>query len=108
MRLTGTCIVVAGLALLSRPALAQSVGPNEEQGQALQAPGVHAWLGRLPSKTELQTLFSEARSGSPSPRPSGAEQPDFQNERVKVYVGRLPPLESRKDVGAPPRRARSR
>lgn len=74
-------------------ALAQSPD-DEEQGRAYQAPGIHFWIGRLPSREELQSALTTARSQAKSLTPSVSDEPDFQNERVQVYIGRLPKPES--------------
>jgi len=74
-------------------ALAQSI-EDEGQGRDYQAPGVHVWVGRLPSKAELQSAITQARSQAKSLTPSASDAPDFQNEHVKVWIGRLPKLET--------------
>ena len=74
-------------------ALADSADDMEMQGRDYQAPGVHVWMGRLPSKEELQTAVTEARSQARL-TPSVSDAPDFQNEHIQVYLGRLPNPES--------------
>lgn len=78
-------------------ALAQS--PDDEgQGRDYQAPGVHVWKGRLPSKAELQAAVTQARSQAKSLTPSVSDAPDFQNGRVKVWIGRLPKPETLRNM----------
>jgi hypothetical protein len=103
MRLVGAAIIALGSLWgspwLSGVALAQSL--EVEQDQAHQAPGVEAWLGRIPSPEELQAVLSEASARAQAQTGSAAEveEPDFQNERVKVYMGRIPSLESLRKLG---------
>ena len=78
-------------------ALAQSLD-DEGQGLAYQAPGVHVWRGRLPSREELQSAITQARSQAKSLTPSVSDAPDFQNGRVKVYRGKLPKPESLRNM----------
>ena len=78
-------------------ALAQSLD-DEGQGRAYQAPGVHVWKGRLPSKAELQSALTQARSQAKSRTPSVSDKPDFQNERIQVYQGRLPTPETLRNM----------
>lgn len=67
-------------------ALAQSsVDIDEEQSRTNPTSGIHVWTGRLPSRGELQ---SRAKSRTPSVR----DEPDFQNGRIKVWIGKLPKL----------------
>jgi hypothetical protein len=75
-------------------ALADSADDTEMQGRDYQAPGVHVWIGRLPSKEEFQSAVTEARSQAQRRRPLMSDAPDFQNERIQVYLGRLPNPES--------------
>jgi hypothetical protein len=66
-------------------ALAQS--PDDEgQARNYLAPGVHVWMGRVPSMAEIQ----QARAQAKSPTPSVSDAPYFQNERIKIYMGKLP------------------
>jgi len=62
------------------------------QGRTYQAPGVHFWIGRLPSKAELHAALTQARSQAKSLTPSVSDAPAFQNGRVKVYIGKFPKL----------------
>ncbi len=78
-------------------ALAQSLD-DEGLGQGYQAPGVHVWVGRLPSKAELQSAITQARSRARSLTPSVSDAPDFQNEHVKVWIGRLPKPETLRNM----------
>ncbi len=97
MRRVGIWIILVGALLLSGAVWAQSPDEGveeEEQGQAYQAPGVQVWMGRLPSREELQNALSQAQSF----RPSESDEPDFQNEHVRVWIGRLPPLESMRNI----------
>ena len=71
-------------------ALAQS--PDDEgQGRDYLAPGVHVWMGRLPSRAELQQVRAQAKS----PTPTASDAPTFQNDRVKIYMGKIPTLGGR-------------
>jgi hypothetical protein len=47
---------------------------------------------------ELQAVLAETPSRTSGFMQSGAIAPDFQNERVKVYIGRLPPPEAVKQM----------
>ncbi len=107
MRMRTTCISLIGVLLLVGSALAQStdsgVSPDDssadvEQGQPFQAPGVHVFIGQAPSKTELQEIFSRARSNAANQLSSQSDEPDFQNENVKIWVGRLPSREVMKNL----------
>jgi hypothetical protein len=71
---------------------------DEGQGHNYQAPGVHVWVGRHPSKAELQSAITQARSRAKSLTPSVSDAPDFQNERVKVWIGRLPKPETLRNM----------
>ena len=78
-------------------ALAQS--PDDEgQGRDYQSPGVHVWKGRLPSKVELQSAVTQARSQVKSLSPSVSDAPDFQNGHVSLYIGRLPKPETLRNM----------
>jgi hypothetical protein len=78
-------------------ALAQSLD-DEGQGRDYQAPGVHVWVGRHPSKAELQSAITQGRSQAKSLTPSVSDAPDFQNEQVKVWIGRLPKPETLRNM----------
>jgi len=70
-------------------ALAES--PDDAgQGRAYQAPGFHVWVGRLPSREERHTALTQARLQAKSLTPSVSDAPYFQNERVKIYIEKLP------------------
>jgi hypothetical protein len=88
MRIVGIPIVFVGGLLWTGVAVAQLL--DDDQDQAFQAPGVHAWMGQMPSKAELQAVFSEASSSVQTLRSSVIDQPDFENEHVKIYIGKLP------------------
>ena len=78
-------------------ALAQS--PDDGgPGRDYQAPGVHVWMGRLPSKGELRSAITQARSHAKSLAPSVSDAPNFQNGRVKVWTGRLPKPETLRNM----------
>ena len=79
-------------------ALADSADDMEMQGRDYQAPGMHVWMGRLPSKEELQAAVTEARAQGTRRTPSVSDAPDFQNERIQVYMGRLPSPESLRNM----------
>jgi hypothetical protein len=120
MRTAGIWILpIIGLFLLSGAALAHSPD-DEEQGDASEelspsrsggavlahssdedahsqnyhAPGVHVWVGRHPSKAELQSAITQIRSHAQSLASSVSDIPDFQGEFVTLYMGRLPKPES--------------
>lgn len=63
---------------------------DEGQGPAYQAPGVHVWMGRYPSKVELQSALTQARSQAKSLSPAVSNQPDFQNGSAKFYIRKFP------------------
>jgi hypothetical protein len=56
------------------------------QGRDYLAPGVHVWMGRVPSMAEIRQVRAQAKSLAPSV----SDAPTFQNERVKIYMGKLP------------------
>src|ERR1041385_4825914 len=118
--------IIIGVLLLTGASLAQSPGdeqhdatseelnpsssewaaltqaPDDEgQGRDQQAPGVHVWKGRLPSKGELQTAVTGARSKAKSLTSAGPDAPDFQNDRVKIWIGRLPKPETLRNMLKP-------
>ena len=70
---------------------ADSADDTEMQGRGYQAPGVHVWMGRLPSRAELQQVRAQAKS----PTPTASDAPTFQNDRVKIYMGKIPTLGGR-------------
>ena len=77
-----------------KAALAQS--PDDEgQARNYLAPGVHVWIGRVPSMAELQAARTEAGAQAKSRTSSVSDAPYFQNERVKIYMGKLPQLGGR-------------
>lgn len=78
-------------------ALAQSAD-DEGQGLGYQAPSVQVWMGRFPSKAELQAALTQARAQGKRLAPSASDTPDFQNGRVKIYRGRLPTPESLRNM----------
>ena len=78
--------------------LADSADDLEMQGRDYQAPGMHVWMGRLPSKEELQAAVTEARAQAQRLTPLMSDAPDFQNERIQVYLGRLPSPESLRNM----------
>jgi hypothetical protein len=78
-------------------ALAQSID-DDGQGRDHQAPGVHVWVGRLPSKAELQSAITQALSQAKSLTPSVSDAPDFQNDHAKVWIGRLPKPETLRNM----------
>jgi hypothetical protein len=71
---------------------------DETQGRDHHAPGVHIWKGRLPSKAELHSAVTQARSKAKSPTSSKPDIPDFQNGRVKIWMGRLPTPETMRNM----------
>lgn len=82
----------------SKEAALAQILDDEGQGLAYQAPGVQVWRGRLPSKAELQAALTQARAQGKRLAPSVSDAPDFQNERLKVYRGRLPKPESLRNM----------
>jgi|ERR687892_351822 hypothetical protein len=89
-----------GVFLLSGVAFAQSpddeqkqTRQDQEQDQPYQAPGVHIWIGRMPSKDELKAAILELRSQTQTST-SRSDEPDFQNDKVKVWIGRIPSREA--------------
>lgn len=75
-------------------ALAEAPDEVEEQGREYHAPGVHVWVGRRPSTTELRSAITQARAQAKSRTPSASNAPEFQNEHVQIWKGRLPPPEA--------------
>jgi hypothetical protein len=55
-------------------------------------------MGRLPSKEELQAVVTEARALAQNRTPLMSDAPDFQNEHIQVYLGRLPSPESLRNM----------
>jgi hypothetical protein len=78
-------------------ALAQSADDGE-QGPDHQAPGVHVWNDRLPSKVELQSVIIQAQSHAKNLAPSVSDAPDFQNGNAKLWIGRLPKPDALRNI----------
>jgi hypothetical protein len=78
-------------------ALAHSLD-DEAPGQNYHAPGTHVWVGRHPSKAELQSAIIQLRSQAKSLTPSVSDAPDFQGEFVTLYMGRLPKAASLRNL----------
>lgn len=75
---------------------ARAESPDDEgQGRDYLAPGVRVWMGRVPSITELQAAGAEARAQAKSRTPTGSDAPTFQNDRIKIYMGKIPTLGGR-------------
>jgi hypothetical protein len=99
MRRASTWIVLSALSFV---AVGWAQSPDEEPSpamsdQAYQAPGAHVGVGRMPSPADLQAALSLARSRMQSV-PSDNAGPVFENERVTVYIGRLPTLDDLKSA----------
>ena len=78
-------------AVLSLSGTVRGQGPDQANavraGRVIEAPGVQVWMGREPSMNELRGALQGVSSRPTRPR---SDEPDFQNERVQLYVGRLP------------------
>ena len=103
MRYTGiwTLSIMGGLALAGT-VLAQTQD-DDAPAQNYQAPGVHVWVGRYPSKAELQSVLAEVRAQSARRQAMAPDKPDFQDEHVAVWVGKRPSPETLRNLLRPNR-----
>ncbi len=80
-----------GLGVTPASAEDAAVAQSDEvkSGTNYQAPGVHVWMGRVPSVAEFQTARTTAPSEAKRRKPSVSDAPDFQNGHIQVYLGRV-------------------